>query len=117
MDGLKKEIQFLVDLVNRVDTTLKDIQQNVAEIDKTSAVQQQQIDTMHARIEAINKKLFLCRKEIEENLEEVSNNVNTLEKTVSQWRWMIVGAMGVITTLITIFFSIPKIMKLLSMIV
>ena len=110
VEGIKEDVaavkEDIKELHSRITTGNREI------LDKIDSLDERMQKKMNDSAEAAKQQHALIQKEIQQDVEKVTNRVDTLEK----WRWMIVGGaivLGYIVGHIDLINNLHKILNIL----
>jgi hypothetical protein len=106
MDDIKKEVEYLVRIVDKFDGALDNLQVLVQKIDKMVAVQNERITTQEEQTEIVHHRIHSIKRESIDELKllrnEVINRLDKLEKDVMRWRLLFSGAITSVVFVVSV---------------
>lgn len=106
MDEIKKEVEYLVRIVDKFDGTLDNLQVLVQKIDKMVAVQNERITTQEEQTEVLHQRIHSIKREFVDEFKlfrsEVTDRLDKLEKDVMRWRLLFSGVIASIVFFVSV---------------
>ena len=103
LSALKEKVSFFNVIYGKFDVTLGKIQEM---IENRRYENNEEIKDVYARLEASEQRILAEMKGIREEMKRQHDEYQTKISEIDKWRWIVVGAAGVVGWILNKFFGL-----------